>query len=394
MRVLHVISSINSESGGPSAALLGLAMAQQRIGLSVQVVSTFRPGQDNSAASTMRASGVGVELIGPAPGRLARHPGTQPALEKAIAGSNVVHIHALWEDIQHLAASVARRREVPYVFRPCGMLDPWSLSQNRWMKKLYLTWRLRRDLNGAAAIHYTADAERDGAAALKLRPPGIVEPNGVDLEAYRDLPARGAFRHRFGIDPQRPLLLFLSRIHPKKGLDLLIPAFAEVVANDQPGEGPLLALVGPDHDGYRVTVERLIAQHGVADRVIWTGMLQGADKVQAYVDSDLFVLPSYQENFGIVVAEAMAAGLAVVISDKVNLDRDVLSAGAGGVVPLDAPRLASEIVTWLRNSVMRQRAARAARSFAFERFDWASIAARWADGYQKILSANTFDRAS
>ncbi|HLL87741.1 MAG TPA: glycosyltransferase, partial [Tepidisphaeraceae bacterium] len=289
------------------------------------------------------------------------------------------------ETVQHVAAMTARRSGVPYVFRPCGMLDPWSLSQNRWVKRLFLAVRLRRDLNAAAAVHYTAEAERDLAAPVELNPPTIVEPNGVDLDAFHRLPPRGAFRQQYGIPQDHAIVLFLSRIHPKKGLDLLIPAFAKVVAAAGPSKR-VLVLAGPDHDAYRSTVEAIIDQHGLTERAVWTGMLRGADKVQAYVDADLFVLPSYQENFGIVVAEAMAAGLPVVISDKVNLDRDVVAARAGSVVPTQVEPLAVELVRWLADPELRRTAGLAGRQYAFERFDWQAIARRWTDHYARLIA--------
>ena len=385
MRVLHVTSMIDRRDGGPTTALVGLTSAQVRNGLNVSVLATHRAGADLSAADQMRSSGIHVELVGPVRGKLQRIPKLRAAVDEMVSQANVVHIHAIWESIQHHTASVAYQRSVPYVFRPCGMLDPWSLSQNRWKKRLYMAWRLRRDLNYAAAIHYTADAERDLAQTLALSPPAIVVPNGVDLEAFHQLPTRGAFRHKFGIEPNRPMVLFLSRIHPKKGLDLLIPAFAKVARDKVEGKEPLLALVGPDMDGYRAEVEALINTHGLNENIIWTGMLTGAEKVQAYVDSDLFVLPSYQENFGISVAEAMAAGVSVIISDKVNLDRDVLAAQGGAVVPTRVEPLAEAIGKWLGNDELRQRAGSAGRKFAFKHFSWDSIASRWIEHYASLI---------
>lgn len=288
---------------------------------------------------------------------------------------------------------MAQDARIPYVIAPHGMLDPWSLSQSKWIKRALLLWRVKSNLQHAAGIHYTAVAERDGAASLRLKPVSIVEPNGVELEAYQRLPERGSFRVRFDIAADRPIVLFLSRIHPKKGIDLLIPAFARVAAAYAPETGPVLALVGPEHPGYRATVEALIAQHGVGDRVIWTGMLQGVDKVQAYVDSDIFVLPSYQENFGIVVAEAMAAGLPVIISDKVNLDRDVLTAGAGAVVPTQVEPLATAIRDWLGDPGRRSAAGEAGRRYAFDRFSWDTIANRWAGHYAELIERFRESRA-
>src|ERR1043165_2615075 len=179
MRVLHVISSIDSRSGGPSTALRGLAEAQARAGLTVSVLATFTPGQQTDLADQLQSLGVHVQLIGPCHGPLVRHPDLKRAVQQAVAQSQVVHIHALWEEIQHQAARAARaarKQKIPYIIRPCGMLDPWSLAQSRLKKRLYLALRLRRDLNRAALLHFTSQTERDLVAPLRLIAPTIIQP--------------------------------------------------------------------------------------------------------------------------------------------------------------------------------------------------------------------------
>lgn len=392
MRVLHIASNIDPRSGGPAAVLAGLSTAQVRAGLDVSLITTYPAGRSVDVAEQLRASGVDVTVIGPCSGRLSRHPAIGPTLREKVPGVDVVHIHSLWEEIQHRAAVLCRKAGVPYIFRPCGMLDPYSLSRSAWLKKILLALRLRRDLNNASAIHYTADVERDLAQGLQLRSPSIVEPNGVDLGAYSHLPARGAFRQRFGIEADRPLVLFLSRIHPKKGLDLLIPAFAKVVesghaATDRASDA-MLVLAGPDDGGYRASVEQLIAKHGLGTRVIWTGMLQGEEKLSAYVDSDLFVLPSYQENFGIAIVEALASGTPVIISDQVAIWHELRAAGVAGVVPTQVAALADEMRSWLNDEGRRARAGEAGRTLALTKFSWDRIAARWQGHYQQLIAAN------
>src|SRR2546426_6223596 len=133
MRIVHIISNLDPRSGGPTTALLGLAAAQRRAGLDVEVISTFTPQHNPDIAQQLEAANVKVHLIGPVHGRLGRHPQLAPTLTQIIAGKDMVHIHALWEEIQHQAAVAARRAGAPYIFRPCGMLDPWSLSQSRWV---------------------------------------------------------------------------------------------------------------------------------------------------------------------------------------------------------------------------------------------------------------------
>jgi glycosyltransferase involved in cell wall biosynthesis len=388
MRILHVIASIDPREGGPTSALVGLACAQQRAGIDVRAISTFRQGESRQAAEQMEAAGVNVQLIGPASGPLVRHPQIQSRLEQEIAQADIVHIHALWEEIQHRAARLAQRRGLPYIIRPCGMLDPWSLSQGKWKKKIYLALRLRRNLNRAAALHFTAELERDLTAPLRLQPPAIIEPNGIRLEEFQNLPPRGVFRGRYPqLAGDRRMLLFLSRVHHKKGLDLLVPALARLRHGDA-----MLVIVGPDRDGYGRDVAQMAAQNKVSDRVIFAGPLYGADRVSALVDADLFVLPSYQENFGIVVIEALAAGRPVVISDQVNIHREITAAALGGVVPTRIEPLAAELDRWLSDEVLRQAAAGRAREFVWQHYDWDQIARRWLGHYQRLITTSRGSR--
>ena len=145
MRILHVIPTIDPVQGGPVSVLAGLAPAQVAAGMQVSVLATSRAGEDVSLADRLRATAVTVEVIGPATGPLLRHPSLGPAVRAAVARADVVHVHALWEEIQHLASRAAFQAGVPYLVTPHGMLDPWSLSQSRWKKKLYFAWRLRRE---------------------------------------------------------------------------------------------------------------------------------------------------------------------------------------------------------------------------------------------------------
>jgi glycosyltransferase involved in cell wall biosynthesis len=208
-----------------------------------------------------------------------------------------------------------------------------------------------------------------------LKTPGIVEPNGLDLGEFAALPPEGAFRGRHPELRGRAMILFLGRIHPKKGLDLLIPALARL------GKEARLVIAGPDQQGYRTVVEGMIRREGVGDRVIFTGMLHGMERVAALRDADLFVLPSYQENFGIAVAEALAAGTPVVISDQVNIHREIAAAGVGQVVETNVAPLAAAIEAWLGDEKRRRSAGERGRDFVRERYDWRRIAEAWREHY-------------
>jgi len=287
----------------------------------------------------------------------------------------------VWEEVQHLAARQARQLRKPLVITPHGMLTRWSLNQ-KWLKKrLYLALRLRRDLAGAAAIHFTTEHERQLSADLGLKVPAIVEPLGVDLSEFETLPERGMLRSRWPQLAGQRVILFLGRIHPGKGLEYLVPALARSGLTDTS-----LVVVGPDSNGYQATIEKLIEQHGLRGRVLFTGMLRGRQRVEALVDADLFALPSQHENFGIVVVEALACGTPVVISDEVAIHSDITAAGVGAAVPLEVPAVAAELKRWVDDADLRRRAAERARPFVWERYDWNNIARRWKDHYAALAA--------
>ena len=384
MRVVHVTPCLDPCKGGTVTAAMALVQAQLAQHHEVTVVSTFGAGcRPDDAADQLRRHGADVRLIGPVYGPIAWHWQIGRALRHAIRGASIVHIHAVWEEIQHKAARVARRFGVPYVITPHGMLDPWSLRQRSLKKRLYLRLRLRRNLDGAAAIHCTTTTERDGVGALDLHPAAtIVEPYSIDFSEFADLPAPGWLRAKFPAIGNRKILLFFSRLHYKKGLELLIPAFAQAKRDDA-----VLVLAGPVEPAYEQQIDDLILVHGMRDRVFKTGMLRGRDRVAALADADLFVLPSYQENFGIAVVESLAASTPVIISDQVQIHGCVTRGRVGAVVPTQIEPLRDAIVKWLDDDALRADAAARARPFVFEEYEARRSARRWSTHYARIVAA-------
>lgn len=377
MRVLHVIPSIDARSGGPITALAGLATAQSRAGLAVTVLSTYRDSLGVPDASRLRSAGIDVQLVGPTSGKLERHPDLAATVDRLVATADVAHLHGVWEELQHLTARTCQRRGVPYVVTPHGMLTHWSLGQSRWPKRLMLAWRVHRNLQRAAALHFTTEPERHESAAVRLRTPSLVETLGLDLSEFEQLPLRGTFRNCHPQIAQRPLVLFLGRIHPGKGLEYLVPAMAAV-------PDAILAVVGPDSENFRAEVERRATRAGVADRIVFTGMLAGADRVAALADADLFCLPSDHENFGLAIVEALAAGVPAVISDRVAIWKELVEAGVAAATPPTADAVGRELRRWLDDSAMRTAAAARTRPFVWSRYDWRRIAERWASHYAAL----------
>lgn len=301
-------------------------------------------------------------------------------LTRHIREFDVVHIHALFSFSSVVAAYLARRQAVPYIIRPLGTLNDWGMKNRRpWLKRLSFRLVESRILKNAALVHYTSDQERIEAAQLGKAHSPIVIPNAVPE------PEGGAAASDFlDIHPQlanRKVALFLSRLDPKKGLDLLLQAVKQVQA-----ECPefLLLVAG---DGEPTFVEGLKHQArdlGIEDHICWAGFLSGPQKRAAFAAADLFVLPSYSENFGIAVVEAMFQSIPVVISDQVAIHREVSRADAGVVTHCDATELGCEIVGLLRNSERRSRIAQNGLELAQSSFSVTSLSASLAEAYSTV----------
>jgi glycosyltransferase involved in cell wall biosynthesis len=386
MRILHVTSSLDPRAGGTATALVALAHAQMDDRQNVAVASTFAAGYRTDHVDRLRKLGIEVHLVGPNRKLLAYHPKIAAMLQPLIEAADIIHIHALWEEIQHQAAKIARRIGKPYLITPHGMLDPWSLSQSRLKKRLYMMLRLRRNLSLASAIHFTDESERDLTAGLGFATPSFVQRYLLDLREFQTLPPKGKFRQRYPDLGDRPIVLYLSRLHPKKGLDLLIPAFAKL--NSQ---NAALVLAGPVEAEYQAHLTALAQRHGVADRTLFTGMLYGEDRVAALADAEVFVLPSYQENFGIVVIEALAAGTPVVISDQVNIHRQITQAQVGLVVPTQIDAIARALDRYLDDDVLRAEAASRARPYVERTYDRMENARQWREHYETVMGQTKFE---
>jgi len=382
MRVVHICTSIDPRIGGPANVLMRLTRVQAgQCGHLVQVITADDPEAVRDVTVSLHAAGVEHVACGPMRGPMAAGRTTRREIAAHLhAGVDVVHIHGLWQHAPHSAAAAARAAGVPYIMRPCGMLDPWSLRQGRLKKRLFLALVARRHLNRAAALHYTTETERRLVEPLRLRPPTFVIPNGLDWEEFDPQPIRGAFRAAHGIG-ERPLVVFLGRVHPQKGLGLLLPAFAKL-------QDPtvLLALVGPAESSYLEHLRAEAASLGIAERVVFPGMMAGRARLEALRDADLFCLPSYLESFGVSVIEALGVGTPVLISDQVNICNEVVAAGVGEVVPCDVAPLAERMQALLSDRARLAEMAARARPWVEKTFRWDAITHQVDAMYEQVVA--------
>jgi glycosyltransferase involved in cell wall biosynthesis len=281
--------------------------------------------------------------------------------------------------------AIARSQGTPYLIHCLGHLQPWSLGQSAWRKRVYLALIERRNLDGAAALQATSPMEAADFARLRLRPPAIDLPLGVCLPELRH-DARDRVEQAIPrLEPGVPRLLFLSRLHPKKGLERLLEALA-LLGRHEPQRPWQLLIAGSGEPAYEQHLRRLAEDLGIGDRCHWLGFVSGERKDLLLQGCDWFVLPSSAENFGIAVAESLAAATPVLLSPGVGVAAAVLEAGAGLVSPAAPPELAGA----LREALDRPRAplALSARRLAEDRYGWPSLAQRMIHTYEEILRAH------
>ena len=344
IRHLHVIHSLDPDGGGPREAVKQLTAVAVKNGHNAEVLVTERP-----EPSWIREYDCPVHHVGPAYLKYGYAPRLAAWLKDNADRFDAVIINGLWQYHSFCTWRVLHRSTVPYYVFAHGMLDPWFKQQYplKHLKKLmYWRWAEYRVLRDARAVLFTAEEERllAGKSFEPYRANEWVVNFGVPAPLGDPARQRETFLQQFPQLVGKRFLLFLGRIHPKKGCDLLIEAFAAASRVD-----PQLRLViaGPDQVGLKIGLTQLAERLGIADAVTWTGMLRGDVKVGALRAAEAFVLPSHQENFGIAVAEALACATPVLLSNKVNIWREVVGAGAGLVADDTLSGTVSLLHSWI-----------------------------------------------
>ena len=316
MRVLHVIPSVSGRSGGPAAAIVPMCRALEALGIEV-VLATTSHGITQTHIDQIKKS-VAARIFPAQFGESFKY--SRPLatwLRMSVREFDVVHIHAVFNHACMAAASACRKSGVPYVVRPLGTLDPWSMKQKALRKRLFWLSLGKTMLRRSAAVHYTAAAEKTATEEYLGLNHGRVIPLGVEVN--------GAFPPNQ--IASEPYILVLSRLHPKKNLDVLIDAFESLKQNTW-----RLIIAGDGPRDYVALLKKKAADEG---NIVFRGWVEGEEKESLLSGASLLALPSRQENFGLCVMEAMAHGVPVLISPHVNLAQEIEAAEAGWVVDVN-----------------------------------------------------------
>lgn len=377
LRVLHVIRGL-ANSSGTTHIVIPLAEAQADLGADVSVFHVAKPGEPSLSADGLRVRSVCFPMSVPL-----NNPGLSRAfalgIEREVAGFDVVHVHAVWNFPTWWAMRTAAKFRVPYIVAPQGSFDPWALGLNAIGKRLYGRFTELPLLRRASALQALTAKEAEQFRAAGLCAPVHVIPNGIRAELFdRRRPAPLAERLRLA--PDERVLLFLSRVHPKKGLDLLLPALARLRERHR----VTLVVAGSDRgSGHLEDMRALAAKLGLGESCRFIGEVAGDEKLDLIQGADAFALISYSEGLPVAAVEALGAGLPCVLSSECNLP-EVAASRAGWVVPPDADAAASALMELFDDRVEAAARGRRAAEMVRRDYTWQGIAARTLDLYRDL----------
>ena len=379
MRVLHVVPVLASRFGGPAVHVVECSLAARTVGVEGSIIATdlaAPPSRHRRVVTAEAELPRGVEEINVRlcksswPYRFAYSRELRQVLAQEAERADLIRIHSLFLYPQYAAYREAVRTGVPYIVSFHGAMDPYLRRRGRTRKWLtHVAWQSDM-LKRASAIHVTSAEERRLTADVAPDVPRVLIPNGIYWNQFQNLPHGWGFRRRKLDGHRGPIVLSLGRIARKKAPDRLVRALPEVVRHHP---DVLLVFAGPDDEGLMVGLLELAQSLGVERRVRFTGMVHREERLQALSAATIWALPSHTENFAVAAAEALAAGVPVVLTPQVNIAAAAAAAGAAIVLRPDGADLSRRLVQLLDDGALRATLGARAREHA-RQFDWGTIA--------------------
>lgn len=369
MRTLHIIATLAPITGGPAKVAFEMARAEARLGIQSSVFTSHHhdPRPEPFGGRVEKREGVKIRYFPLGfPHFWATSWPMAIALREELRSTDIVIVHSLYLFHDFVAATLCRRMRVPYLVLPHGSLEPYIYRQHRWRKAVAEVLFNNRLLRNSAGILFTSALEKTLGEQYTFGTKGFVVRLGIDLADYQPVTPPGSFRARYPETQGRRIILFLSRLDPKKGLDILIESFSKVLAVQSDIH---LVIAGPDF-GIETQIRAWLETKNLMGRVTFTGMITSQDKLALLQDADVFVLPSHSENFGIGVVEAMHFGMPVLVSDQVNLWLDVVEAGAGLAAPCNPQAFADILSQVLSDRDLARDMGRRGQALVQDKFTW------------------------
>lgn len=382
MKVLHIVPYISSLYGGPPVVVTQMTDILSSLGVEVDAVTTTADGPVELNVQTDQPviqNGIRYFYFSRQWPKfwMFSWPLTR-WLYRNISNYDLIHVHNLFAYTTLPACIIARHFKIPYVITTHGMLDPWCLSHKWWKKAPYYYFLEKRNLQKASGLHVTSSFEAEGLSILGFDSNTHVIPLSVEIPVKTEL----------SYSKNQPLsLLFFARVVPIKGLPTLLHALA--LLNERPGQKVVLKIVGQGSEEYIAELQGIIKTLNITKNVIFVGFLQGDAKSNILAEADVFVLPSYHENFSLATAEAMAAGLPVIVSDQVGIAREISEAAAGIVVPTDSPFALANAIETFFNADSRRIAGENGRNLVSKSFTKEKFGKSLFQLYEKIVNSQS-----
>lgn len=383
MKILHVIPGLEHTCGGPGVVALSICKELTDLGVECDVVSTRDPFNRYELVNEHLIIN-NVKLFERwKQQHFAFSTSLGRWLYQNIHKYDVVHIHTIFNYPSSSAAAYAKKLKVPYIITPHGMLEPWALSNKSWKKHLAYNLFIKKQLQNARAIHIIAVPEGDNIKSLGIKTQLAFVTNGIEKKEFNILPNSQLFYQNFPTTRNKTLILFLGRIDPKKGLDLLASAFAQVHKQFPQTHLVIAGEATFDNLKFLQTAQNFFVEVGCSHAVTFTGRLSGPIKYSALAVADIYVSPSYSEGFSISVLEGMASGLPCVITTGCNFP-EASANQAAHVVGIDAEEIANALIQCLKHPEEAKQMGDRARKFIFDNYTWDKIAEKFIDIYTQL----------
>ena len=381
MKILHVTPSITPHGGGVATAVAGITttLAQKDVECTVFSTVGTRVGDD-----PYKLDGVESHVFHTS--KLARfwygHSlKLRSSLQKVIPSYDLIHIHDLWNYPGFAAYQVAKSTNKPYVMSIHAALDPDRLSFKAYKKRPYLKFIQRKILNQASTLFALTITEKEHIENLGISSPISVIPNGIFPEIFNTPNFQAGVLKQLSQVKDKYIILYLGRIHPLKGIDLLVEAFGDIA---KIREDVCLVIAGDDEVGYRSQLELQLSNLGILDKTIFTGLLNETDKVAMLGIADIFVLPSYSEGFSMSILEAMASSLPVIITDKCYFS-EVGTSGAGIIVETESDQLRDALMSYFENPEKIKQMGGKGRQLVLQKYTWDKVVDQIKLIYQNLI---------
>ena len=375
IKVIEIVPDLSPSSGGPSYTVPALCNALRKQRFNVKIITGYFQGEARKRDDILFNNIQFLKGVHNRQARIRYIPHLDKAIQSEIEGgqSVVIHSNGLWSQSSIVAADVARINSLPHVVTLRGMLTPWAMRQKPLKKTIAWHMYQKDILARASAVHATSQNEAEEFKEFGIPTPVTVIPNGVDANEIVPSPASGKSKKK--------QILFLSRIHPKKGLDMLVEAWRAIR-----GEGWECIVAGPNEDGYADVINRLIVKSGLENEMKVVGPVYGNAKKQLFEESSLFVLPTYSENYGVVVAEALAAELPVITTHGAPWE-ELRSHECGWWIRPDVNSLSETLVEAIHTPAERlEKMGSNGRALIVNKYTWDKIAEKFSRLFQSIVS--------